>query len=180
MGSHGMRQPRVDNARYRGPTLTSSMHHSAAHTRRDKDNFQKTTRVIYKMIQVTHHLENVAVSGGKYRAPISLQRKSKELEGLIRPANPSDRTLLLLQGNAKNWLHTTLQILEEHYLSTLQELGDQLIYQRLSPGTLVTPHKKSMLGNGNYDVNVRSPIQVLTKPDPVWLPRSGVFRVVWP
>uniref|UniRef100_A0AAQ4QIB2 Josephin-1 n=1 Tax=Gasterosteus aculeatus aculeatus TaxID=481459 RepID=A0AAQ4QIB2_GASAC len=32
---------------------------------------------------------------------------------------------------------------------TLQE-----IYQRLSPGTLVTPHKKSMLGNGNYDVNV--------------------------
>ncbi|KAJ7983933.1 hypothetical protein DPEC_G00368970 [Dallia pectoralis] len=92
MGSHGMRQPRVDNARYRGPTLTSSMHHSAAHTRRDKDNFQKTTRVIYKMIQVTHHLENVAVSG----------------------------------GNAKNWLHTTLQILEEHYLSTLQELGDQL------------------------------------------------------
>ncbi|KAJ7990702.1 hypothetical protein DPEC_G00289660 [Dallia pectoralis] len=126
MGSHGMRQPRVDNARYRGPTLTSSMHHSAAHTRRDKDNFQKTTRVIYKMIQVTHHLENVAVSGGKYRAPISLQRKSKELEGLIRPANPSDRTLLLLQGNAKNWLHTTLQILEEHYLSTLQELGDQL------------------------------------------------------
>ncbi|XP_037320071.2 josephin-1 [Pungitius pungitius] len=30
----------------------------------------------------------------------------------------------------------------------------QEIYQRLSPGTLVTPHKKSMLGNGNYDVNV--------------------------
>lgn len=25
---------------------------------------------------------------------------------------------------------------------------------RLSPNTLVTPHKKSMLGNGNYDVNV--------------------------
>uniref|UniRef100_A0A8C6SK54 Josephin-1 n=1 Tax=Neogobius melanostomus TaxID=47308 RepID=A0A8C6SK54_9GOBI len=32
---------------------------------------------------------------------------------------------------------------------TLQE-----IYQRLSPSTLMTPHKKSMLGNGNYDVNV--------------------------
>uniref|UniRef100_G1TSG2 Josephin-1 n=1 Tax=Oryctolagus cuniculus TaxID=9986 RepID=G1TSG2_RABIT len=25
---------------------------------------------------------------------------------------------------------------------------------RLSPNTMVTPHKKSMLGNGNYDVNV--------------------------
>lgn len=25
---------------------------------------------------------------------------------------------------------------------------------RLSPSTLVTPHKKNMLGNGNYDVNV--------------------------
>ncbi|XP_062859198.1 josephin-1 [Trichomycterus rosablanca] len=32
---------------------------------------------------------------------------------------------------------------------TLQE-----ICQRLSPSTLVTPHKKNMLGNGNYDVNV--------------------------
>ncbi|CAL8309858.1 unnamed protein product [Boreogadus saida] len=30
----------------------------------------------------------------------------------------------------------------------------QEISQRLSPSTLVTPHKKSMLGNGNYDVNV--------------------------
>uniref|UniRef100_A0A3P9HDC6 Josephin-1 n=1 Tax=Oryzias latipes TaxID=8090 RepID=A0A3P9HDC6_ORYLA len=30
----------------------------------------------------------------------------------------------------------------------------QEIYQRLSPSTMVTPHKKSMLGNGNYDVNV--------------------------
>jgi hypothetical protein len=25
---------------------------------------------------------------------------------------------------------------------------------RLSPNTMVTPHKKSMLGNGNYEVNV--------------------------
>ncbi|XP_051899282.1 josephin-1 [Pristis pectinata] len=32
---------------------------------------------------------------------------------------------------------------------TLQE-----IFQRLSPNTMVTPHKKSMLGTGNYDVNV--------------------------
>ncbi|XP_043958732.1 josephin-1 [Gambusia affinis] len=32
---------------------------------------------------------------------------------------------------------------------TLQE-----IFQRLCPSTMVTPHKKSMLGNGNYDVNV--------------------------
>lgn len=28
------------------------------------------------------------------------------------------------------------------------------IFFRLSPSTMVTPHKKSMLGNGNYDVNV--------------------------
>ncbi|XP_068107883.1 josephin-1 [Hyperolius riggenbachi] len=30
----------------------------------------------------------------------------------------------------------------------------QEIFQRLSPNTLVTPHKKNMLGTGNYDVNV--------------------------
>lgn len=29
-----------------------------------------------------------------------------------------------------------------------------LLHCRLSPNTMVTPHKKSMLGNGNYDVNV--------------------------
>lgn len=29
-----------------------------------------------------------------------------------------------------------------------------LSFYRLSPSTLVTPHKKNMLGNGNYDVNV--------------------------
>ncbi|VTJ87313.1 Hypothetical predicted protein, partial [Marmota monax] len=30
----------------------------------------------------------------------------------------------------------------------------QEIFQKLSPNTLVTPHKKSMLGNGTYNINV--------------------------
>uniref|UniRef100_A0A8C9G1W2 Josephin-1 n=1 Tax=Pavo cristatus TaxID=9049 RepID=A0A8C9G1W2_PAVCR len=36
----------------------------------------------------------------------------------------------------------------------LSLLSGSCSVSRLSPNTMVTPHKKSMLGNGNYDVNV--------------------------
>ncbi|CAB1338233.1 unnamed protein product [Coregonus sp. 'balchen'] len=50
--------------------------------------------------------------------------------------------------------------LREHDLSTPPAPPPPPIYHEkqrrelFSPGTLVTPHKKSVLGNGNYDVNV--------------------------
>ncbi|XP_068610597.1 josephin-1 [Brachionichthys hirsutus] len=49
-------------------------------------------------------------------------------------------------------LHALNNVFQDGTAFSKDALQD--IYQRLSPGTLVTPHKKSMLGNGNYDVNV--------------------------
>uniref|UniRef100_A0AAY5KY54 Josephin-1 n=1 Tax=Esox lucius TaxID=8010 RepID=A0AAY5KY54_ESOLU len=49
-------------------------------------------------------------------------------------------------------LHALNNVFQDGAAFSKETLQD--IYQRLSPGTLVTPHKKSMLGNGNYDVNV--------------------------
>ncbi|XP_021436877.2 josephin-1 isoform X2 [Oncorhynchus mykiss] len=49
-------------------------------------------------------------------------------------------------------LHALNNVFQDGAAFSRDTLQD--IYQRLSPGSLVTPHKKSMLGNGNYDVNV--------------------------
>ncbi|KAK1793937.1 hypothetical protein P4O66_010844 [Electrophorus voltai] len=49
-------------------------------------------------------------------------------------------------------LHALNNVFQDGAAFSRDALQD--IYQRLSPSTLVTPHKKSMLGNGNYDVNV--------------------------
>lgn len=49
-------------------------------------------------------------------------------------------------------LHALNNVFQDGAAFSRETLQD--IYQRLSPSTLVTPHKKSMLGNGNYDVNV--------------------------
>lgn len=49
-------------------------------------------------------------------------------------------------------LHALNNVFQDSNAFTRETL--QEIFQRLSPNTVVTPHKKSMLGNGNYDVNV--------------------------
>ncbi|XP_061087897.1 josephin-1 [Conger conger] len=49
-------------------------------------------------------------------------------------------------------LHALNNVFQDGAAFSRDTLQD--IYQRLSPSTLVTPHKKGMLGNGNYDVNV--------------------------
>ncbi|KAJ8363271.1 hypothetical protein SKAU_G00121020 [Synaphobranchus kaupii] len=49
-------------------------------------------------------------------------------------------------------LHALNNVFQDGAAFSRDTLQD--IFQRLSPNTLVTPHKKSMLGNGNYDVNV--------------------------
>ena len=45
----------------------------------------------------------------------------RDLESVIKPANPNPTTQLMLYGNARNWLHTSLQILENHYENTIEE-----------------------------------------------------------
>ncbi|KAJ8377058.1 hypothetical protein SKAU_G00076380 [Synaphobranchus kaupii] len=88
--------------------------------------FAEATRILFRIIQTTHHLQNTAVSGGRTTSPASLQKKMQELATLVRPASPTDNTMVKLAGNALNWLHTCLQILEEHYLENLGHLTNKL------------------------------------------------------
>ncbi|KAJ8332391.1 hypothetical protein SKAU_G00425710 [Synaphobranchus kaupii] len=88
--------------------------------------FAEATRILFKIIQTTHHLQNTAVTGGKTVPPASLQRKMRELATLVRPASPTEDTMMKLAGNALNWLHTCMQILEEHYQEILQQLTERL------------------------------------------------------
>ena len=53
--------------------------------------------------------------------PAGMVRTMRSLEAVIKPANPNPATQLMLYGNARNWLHTSLQILENHYEKTIQE-----------------------------------------------------------
>lgn len=47
------------------------------------------------------------------------------LSGMIKPASPSQQTMDLIDGNARNWGHTTCLILMEHYQQNLEDfLGD--------------------------------------------------------
>ncbi|KAJ8348554.1 hypothetical protein SKAU_G00271430 [Synaphobranchus kaupii] len=50
----------------------------------------------------------------------------QELATLVRPASPTDNTMVKLAGNTLSWLHTCMQILEEHYLENLGHLTKKL------------------------------------------------------
>ncbi|KAJ8335345.1 hypothetical protein SKAU_G00386870 [Synaphobranchus kaupii] len=50
----------------------------------------------------------------------------RELATLVRPASPTEDTMVKLAGNALNWLHTCMQILEEHYREILRQLTEKL------------------------------------------------------
>ena len=92
--------------------------HTYIHTPHEERNndFHKSIRGINNLIVALHHSHNVNID--KY--PESIARKEQELMDFIKPAKPTDRTLLLLQGCAKNWSYTILLILIEHF-STLIE-----------------------------------------------------------
>uniref|UniRef100_A0A087YGT0 Josephin-1 n=1 Tax=Poecilia formosa TaxID=48698 RepID=A0A087YGT0_POEFO len=91
-----------------------------------------------------------AAGGGGEAVSGAAERRSKDPRDGTSPTTPAiyhekqRRELCALHA-----LNNVFQDGTAFSRDTLQE-----IYQRLSPSTMVTPHKKSMLGNGNYDVNV--------------------------
>lgn len=54
-----------------------------------------------------------------------IARMVDTLASMIKPAAPSQQTMELIEGNARNWGHTTCIILMEHYEANLEDfLGD--------------------------------------------------------
>src|SRR4029434_8873342 len=62
--------------------------------------FGENVRIMYKAITMLHHLNNITIE---------------------------PRTGQLLNGNARNWAHTTMLILQQHYSDTLNSELDKLI-----------------------------------------------------
>lgn len=74
-----------------------------------------------------HHLENVS----QEQPPVTINRMIHTLSTLIKPAVPTDDTLDLITGNAKNWALTTVLILKDHYADTItRETAKLLSFSR--------------------------------------------------
>lgn len=78
-------------------------------------DFGLKARVIYKIIKLSHHLNNVT----NQEEPPTISRIKTHLSNIIKPAVPNLDTQALIEGNAKNWAHTTMIILRDHYKDNL-------------------------------------------------------------
>ncbi len=84
-----------------------------------------TMKLMYELIRAVHHLQNVTTKI-KDNTPTGFRKMTQFLIDTIKPAAPSKKTEELLEGNARNWLHNTQLILEEHYETHIHEILSEL------------------------------------------------------
>lgn len=97
--------------------------HTDKRTHRSEDpDFVNKVRGIHTVIKLAHHLKNVSAS----EPPPTIVRLTDNLSTIIKPAAPNPKTQLLIEGNAKNWAHTTLLILQDHYTDTMEAEVEKL------------------------------------------------------
>lgn len=88
----------------------------------DDPDFARKCHVLFRIIKAFHHFSNVSTD----KIPVSINRMINQLTTLIKPAIPTPQTLDLILGNAKNWAHTTLVILCDHYEQIIKKEIDEL------------------------------------------------------
>ena len=103
--------------------------------RKELDDFQRQTRNFFNLIRANHHLQNVQRGPEELPAPKFLEKVKKWLAQIVKPALPKDATAFVLNGNAENWLQTSLQTLAEHHSETILALKNTLT--PLTEGTWV-------------------------------------------
>lgn len=124
-------------SRSAGPPRRNMQYHGQQPLNRHKPlqqtNFtppsEKDRRIIkhiFNLIRSVHHLGKIDPTKDLSHLPPSLQHLGELISTMIQPASPSDRTTLLLEGNAKNWLYTTTLILEEHYTCSINQLSNTI------------------------------------------------------
>ena len=139
-------QPRRDGA----PDQVSQVRHRHTYIptpREERNNdFLKSIREINNLITAQHHLHNVSIK----TYPVSIVRKEQELMNLIRPAKPTERTLMLLEGNTKKWSYNTVLILIEHYstliVNTKKDLSECLTQDHKKAFSIATKWARKNLG----------------------------------
>lgn len=115
------------------PTFPQGRLPAAAQTRYQPTDprFGRLVRKLYAVVKMVHHLQNVAPKPGKPE-PRMISRMVDILSSVIKPAFPTPGTEDLIRGNATNWGYTTLLLLEDHYMSSLENLLREL-EQGLAP-----------------------------------------------
>lgn len=87
--------------------------------------FGRLVRKMHTLIKMVHHLQNVSQKPGKPE-PRMIARMVEILADMIKPAAPTQRTMDMIYGNAKNWGHNTYLILMEHYEAGVEDLLKEL------------------------------------------------------
>lgn len=82
-------------------------------------------RQFYRIIKMTHHLQNVTPKPDGLD-PRMISRMVETLATFISPMSPTPQTSELIWGNAKNWGHSTILILENHYKEQLEKTLKEL------------------------------------------------------
>ncbi|TNN75138.1 hypothetical protein EYF80_014548 [Liparis tanakae] len=77
-------------------------------------------RAAYALLRAHHHLVHARRGTRAEVVPRGLVRAKTYLSGVISPAAPNDETAVKVEGNACNWLYTSLQLLEEHYEGVIE------------------------------------------------------------
>lgn len=85
----------------------------------------RVVRKLHGVLKMVHHLQNVTPCPGR-EEPRMITRMVEVLTDMIKPALPTQETLDMISGNARNWGHNTYLILMEHYEKTLAKLLEEL------------------------------------------------------
>lgn len=88
-------------------------------------HFKGMIHKFHLLIKVIHHGENVSSPENGHQPKI-IQHMVKLLSNLIKPAMPNQNTRDYINGNARQWGHTTVQILQQHYDEQVANLQSQI------------------------------------------------------
>ena len=124
------------------PTNTVPQHRIES---QDPD-FSHKVRLIHKVIKFSHHLKNISGTD----PPPNIRKTTLQITDFIKPASPNPATQTLLQGNARNWEHTTILILRQHYedniFRDIQELAKFTSNEWEGPFEVATLWSRRKLG----------------------------------
>lgn len=110
-------QRTTQNNRYVKPTRTERAGPPANKILSDDPDFSMKVRIMHRLIKAVHHLKYVAGDNG----PPSLNKITQNLMTVIKPAIPNKMTQNKIEANAKNWAHTAILILREHYTQSIEK-----------------------------------------------------------
>ncbi|XP_037391535.1 uncharacterized protein LOC119262653 [Pygocentrus nattereri] len=87
--------------------------------------FTGLVRSLFNLMRSHHHMEMVAANAET--EPPTFSRLTAYLSKVVKPANITPQTRILLEGNARNWAYTTRLILTEHYQTHISQETAELI-----------------------------------------------------